>query len=89
MDRTRASSSAPSAPLGPPTITSAGPGVAQRGQRLHGDVDALERLDPAYEQERRPVGETQAAPGGGRSPGEKAEWSTPAGMTSTRSGSAS
>ena len=64
-----------------------GPRVAQRGQRLHREVDALERLDPADEQQRRAG--RRAAGGAGRRPGRRARrrrGRRPAGMTSTRRG---
>ena len=53
----RSTSASPWGPLGPPTMTSRASGwsAAQRGQGAHGHRHPLERLDPADEQQQRPV----------------------------------
>ena len=59
--RCRSTSPAAAAPLGPPTTTSTASGSPQRGQRPHGDVEALERLDAADEQQHGPVAAARGA----------------------------
>ena len=66
-------------------------GRAATARQRDGDVDALQRLDAPHEEQHRPVG--GAARAGVRAParslGENSVWSTPGGMISTRSASAS
>ena len=61
-----AASASPSGPLGPPTTTSCACWPTQLGQRADGDVETLERLDAADEQQHRrsvePVPERRAGP---------------------------
>ena len=75
---------------GPADHHERGVGPAERGQGPHRDVEALERLDAADEQEHRAVAEVEVAPARrgrpARSPGEKKAWSTPGGTSSMRVG---
>ncbi len=50
---TFSTSASPPTPLAPPTMTSDASGRSQRGQRAHGDVHPLQRLDPPDEQQHR------------------------------------
>ena len=77
---------------GPADHHEPGVGPAERGEGPDRDVEALERLDAADEQEHRAVAEVEVVQRGagavaGR-PAEKKAWSTPGGTSSMRRRSA-
>ena len=66
----------------------AGLRITQTRQRLHGDIDTLQRLDAADEEQHGLIAEAEGLTSTAREPGEKKAWSTPGGTISMRLGSA-
>jgi hypothetical protein len=78
----------PAGPLVPPTTTSTGVVAVELGERPHRDVEALERLDAADEQQHRVVAEAEGRAGAGAVAGREEGVVDAGGTISMRAGSA-